>query len=102
MTARKQLCCYVFFNGEAYRRCWTRRNRCFRLIDAAQKNRAEPAGCFIIQTEVGVLFHHMQCVSKLVHKIGIVSRIQHNFIVPSWCLGSSIDFPGRFCTSFAS
>jgi hypothetical protein len=40
------------------------------IVDLAEKDFAELAGCFVVQAEVGIFFHDVESVAKVVNKIG--------------------------------
>ena len=60
----------------------------FCLLDAAEKYIAQPHGCFVVKTEVRILFHHIKCVAEFVSKFRLRCADRHDFILA----GGSIAF----------
>ena len=59
----------------------TGESRRLRLLDAAQENVAQPQGCFVVQTEMGILFHDIKCVAEFVCEFRLRCADRHTFIL---------------------
>jgi hypothetical protein len=64
----------------------------FCLLDAAEKDFAESIGGFVVQTEMGILFHDIKGVAEFVGEFRLRCADRHGSIVA----GRSIGFPGPF------
>jgi hypothetical protein len=69
----------------------------FYLLDAAKEDAAEAIGGFVVETEVGILFHDIECVAEFVGEFRLRCADGHRTILP----GRSIGFLGRFSTMVA-
>lgn len=57
------------------------------MLDSANENITQPSGSFIVQTEVRILFHDIQCVAEFVGEFRLRSADRHDLILA----GESID-----------
>lgn len=64
----------------------------FGLLDAAEKDAAKFIGGFVVETEVGVLFHDIECVAEFVGEFRFRCANRHRSIVA----GQSIGFLPQF------
>jgi hypothetical protein len=81
-----------FFSGEADGFGRTPGEINFCLFYAAEKDFAESIGGFVVQTEVGILFHDIKGVAEFVGEFRLRCADRHGSIVA----GRSIGFPGPF------
>jgi len=81
-----------FFSGEADGFSRTSGEINFCLLDAAEKDFAESIGGFVVQTEMGILFHDIKGVAEFVGEFRLRCADRHGSIVA----GRSIGFPGPF------
>lgn len=57
------------------------------LLDAAKENVSKPFGSFVVETEVGILFHDIKCVAEFVGEFRLRCADRHDSILAGRSIG---------------